>query len=101
MAAGTSEPRFSRKSPERQEALACVREWTRERFSLAADAAILVAEVACRVPGCPPVETVVAFWIGETRHHFKFFKPVREVVFDDFPPTWLKTALAFPDGFEC
>lgn len=81
--------------------LARVREWTRERFTLATDAAILVSEVACRVPGCPPQETVVAFWIGKTRHHFKFFKPVREVTLEDFPPVWLRNALAVPEGFEC
>jgi nitrate reductase delta subunit len=78
-----------------------VRAWTRQRFALTAEDAILVSEVACRVPGCPPVETVVAFWIGETRHHFKFFKPAREVAFDDFPPSWLRNALAVPAGFEC
>ncbi len=83
------------------EALGRVREWTRERFGLPAGAIILVSEIACGLPGCPPLETVVVFWIGETRHHFKFFKPVREVVFDDFPPAWLKTALAVPDGFAC
>jgi hypothetical protein len=90
-----------KKSPADHETLARVREWTRERFTLAADAAILVSEIACSLPGCPPLETVVVFWIGETRHHFKFFKPVREVVFDDFPPVWLRTALAVPDGFDC
>ena len=84
------------------EALARVRVWTRERFTLPADAAILVSEIACGLPGCPPLETVVAFWAEDgRRHHFKFFKPVREVVFDDFPPSWLRTALAVPDGFEC
>jgi hypothetical protein len=101
MAAGTAEFRLLRKGPEHQEALARVREWTRRRFTLAADTAILVSEVACRVPGCPPVETVVAFWIGETRHHFKLFKPAREVALEDFPPSWLKNALAVPAGFEC
>jgi hypothetical protein len=101
MATPTAELGFSRKGPEHHEALARVRDWTRERFSLAADAAILVSEVACRVPGCPPVETAVAFWIGETRHHFKFFKPVREIVSADLPPAWLRNALAAPDGFEC
>ncbi len=90
-----------KKSPAYHEALARVREWTRERFTLPADATILVSEIACGLPGCPPLETVVVFWIGETRHHFKFFKPGREVVFDDFPPAWLRTALAVPDGFEC
>jgi hypothetical protein len=101
MDARISELRFSRKGPEHQKALDRVREWTRARFALAGDEAILVSEVACKVPGCPPLETVVVFWIGETRHHFKFFKPVRKVVFADFPPAWLRNALAAPDGFEC
>jgi nitrate reductase delta subunit len=89
------------RTPAYYEALVRVREWTRERFTLPADAAILVSEIACRVAGCPPLETVVVFWIGETRHHFKFFKPLGEVVSDDFPPAWLREALAVPDGFEC
>jgi hypothetical protein len=101
MAAGTAELRLSRPSPEHREGLARVREWTRRRFALAADAAILVSEVACKMPGCPPVETVAVFWIAETRHHFKFFKPAREVVLEDFPPAWLRNALAVPEGFEC
>jgi len=78
-----------------------VREWTRTRFMLAAADAVLVSEVACNVPGCPPLETVVVFWTGETRHHFKFFKPVRDVAAEDFPPAWLRNALAVPEGFEC
>jgi hypothetical protein len=90
-----------KRSATRNEDLARVRAWTRERFTLAADAAILVSEVACRVPGCPPLETVVVFWIGETRHHFKFFKPARDVAFGDFPPAWLRNTLAVPDGIEC
>jgi hypothetical protein len=101
MVAGTAELGFSRKDPGHHEALVRVRTWTRERFALADDAAILVSEAACKVPGCPPLETVVAFWIGGTRHHFKFFKPVRDVVLADFPPAWLRNALAVPDGFEC
>jgi hypothetical protein len=89
-----------KKSPAYHEALVRVREWTRERFTLPADAAILVSEIACGLAGCPPLETVVVFWIDETRHRLKFFKPVCEVVFDDFPPAWLRQALAVPDGFE-
>ena len=72
-----------------------VREWTRTRFGLPADAAVLVAEIACGLPGCPPRETVVAFWSGsETRHRFTLFKPVAEVVADDLPPAFMKGALA-------
>jgi nitrate reductase delta subunit len=91
---------FSRKGAEHSAALDRVREWVRERFALG-DAAILVAEVACAVPGCPPVETVIAFWARERRHHFKVFKPVAAVTADDLPPAWFLPALAVPDDFEC
>src|SRR5712691_6189776 len=71
------------KRPDHVAALDRVREWTRARFKLPDDAAILVAEVSCAVPGCPPLETVVAFWTeNETRHQFKLFKPVAAVVPD-------------------
>jgi nitrate reductase delta subunit len=83
-------------------ALDQVRDWTRERFGLSEDAAILVSEVACVVPGCPPLETVVAFWTEEeTRHQFKLFKPVAEVVLDDLPPAWLKASLAEESDCDC
>ena len=78
-----------------------VREWTRARFALGEDVTVMVAEVTCAVPGCPPLETVVAFWVGETRHHFKVFKPLAEVVEDDLPPAWLKSALADIPGAGC
>jgi hypothetical protein len=78
-----------------------VRAWTRERFALPEDAVIMVAEVVCAVPGCPPLETVIAFWIEDTRHHFKVFKPVEEVAADDLPPAWLKRALADIEGIGC
>jgi nitrate reductase delta subunit len=90
-----------RKSPERLEHLGRVKAWTRERFKLPERAVISVSEIACSVPGCPPVETVILFWIGERRHHFKIFKPLEEVIIDDLPPAWLKDALAAPEGFDC
>lgn len=93
--------RSVRNRPERQHALDRVREWTRERFVLGEETAIMVAEVACNLPGCPPLETVIAFWSGERRHHTKVFKPVAEVTEDDLPPRWMKSALAVPDDFEC
>ncbi len=93
---------IKKKSPEHHQALDRVKQWTRERFKLPDDAAIFVSEVACELPGCPPLETVVAFWpTSEKRHHFKLFKPVEEVVEDDLPPTWLKNALAADDGANC
>jgi hypothetical protein len=91
---------FIKKSPEHVAALDQVREWTRKRFRLPDDATIVVSEIACRLPGCPPLETVVVFWT-DTRHHFKIFKPVANVVYDDLPFAWLKDALAVPEDFVC
>ena len=90
--------------PERSAALDRLKAWTRARFKLPDDAAILVAEVSCTLPGCPPLETVVAFWSeDDKRHQFKVFKPMEGVVLDDFPPAWLKNALVAGEdaGFEC
>jgi hypothetical protein len=94
--------RSRNKRPEHVAALDRVTEWTRERFKLADDAAILVSEIACALPGCPPLETVVAFWTqGDRRHQFKLFKPVADVVADDLPPAWLKDALVAMDAIAC
>jgi nitrate reductase delta subunit len=92
-----------KKSPERLQVIERVTQWTRKRFSLPQEAAISVAEVACTLPGCAPLETVVMFWIAEQRYQFKLFKPVQEVVVGDLPYTWLKDALAVQEGggWEC
>ena len=70
---------FTKKSPEHTAALDRVRGVGARALPAPDDTAILVAEVACAVPGCPPIETVIAFWSDERRHHFKVFKPVAEV----------------------
>ena len=93
--------RLAKKTPERLQAVERVEEWTRERFKLQKEAAISVSEVACSLPGCAPLETVVMFWIAEQRYQFKLFKPVAEVVMDDLPPRWLKDALAAIEGLGC
>ncbi|HET9822245.1 MAG TPA: hypothetical protein VFQ16_10515 [Burkholderiaceae bacterium] len=84
-------------------AFACVEAWVRERFRLDAEATVLVTELQCALPGCPPLETVIAFWTadGDIRHHLKVFKPVREVAPDDLPPWWMKEALAAPPDWVC
>ena len=91
-------------SPAETAAFDRVERWTRARFALPAEATVLVTELACALPGCPPLETVVAFWTNaETRHHFKLFKTVAAVVEDDLPPAWLKNALIVDPlvGCEC
>jgi hypothetical protein len=91
-----------RKSPAHLEAVERVRHWTRSRFRLADDAAILVSEVACQLPGCPPIETVVAFWSEDgERRQFKLFKPVAEVGEEDLPPSWMKDRLIAVCEFGC
>ena len=93
-----------KKSPEQVAALERVREWTRARFKLPEEGAVMVAELACSQPGCPPLETVVAFWTdADKRHQFKVFKRVEEVVADDLPPAFMKDALMVDEeaGFAC
>ena len=78
----------------------------RERFGLQPDEPLQVSEHAGTLPGCPPLETVIAFWTdlpdGSTqRHHCKVFKPVREVEPDDLPPYWMKASLAVAPDYAC
>ncbi len=71
-------------------------------FRLAEGDAIMITEVECQVPGCPPLETILAFW-GEDgrRRHYKVFKPVEQVFEDDLPPWWMKDALVQEEIFGC
>lgn len=78
-----------------------VRAWTQARFKLTEDETVMVSEVACGVPGCPPIETHVVFWTALGRHHFKVFKPLAEVAEDDLPPAFMKNALTWIEGAEC
>ncbi len=94
---------FNPIQPQRQ-ALERVQGWTRKRFGLDEYAAVLVSEISCAVPGCPPLETVIAFWSdGDRRHHFKLFKPVADVFLDDLPYAWQKNSLAAINGsdYDC
>jgi hypothetical protein len=92
---------LTRKRPDNGAAVDRLRDWTRTRFSLADSETIMAAEIACAVPGCPPIETHVVFWTGLGRHHFKIFKPVAEVAEDDLPPAFMKNALIALDGADC
>jgi nitrate reductase delta subunit len=91
----------ARKTPGRIEAIERIEAWTRERFGLPHRAAVHVWEIACAIPGCPPVETVVLFVIAEQRYRLKVFKPVDEVEASDLPPAWFRCALAVAEGAEC
>jgi len=92
---------FTRKGPDHSTALEQVRDWTRARFRLSEAETVMVSEMSCAVPGCPPVETHIVFWTAAGRHHFKVFKPLAEVVEDDLPPAFMKNALIWAEGLEC
>lgn len=87
---------------ERIRAFNRLREWTRARFDLPADAPILVSERACSLPGFPPRETHVLFLAATgKRHHFRMFKPVIALGPEDLPYAWLKDTLVLPEGAGC
>ena len=92
---------FARKKPENAGASDRLRDWTRTRFALTGEETVMVTEVACAVPGCPPIETHLVFWTDAGRHHTKIFKPLAEVVEDDLPPAFMKNALIWAEGLEC
>jgi len=92
---------FRKQSAEHSAALNRLRQWTQARFALSADTTILATEIACAVPGCPPVETHVVFWTARGSHHFKIFKPAVETTEDDLPPAFMKDALVSLDPVEC
>ncbi len=89
-----------KKNLEHFAALGRVKDWTRKRFTLSDDAVVTVVEVECTLPGCAPLETIVAFWDkNSVRHRFKLFKPVAEVENRDLPPRWFLNALVdYNDG---
>jgi nitrate reductase delta subunit len=94
----------ARKGPVHRQAVKRLRQWTRERFNLGDASVVMAAQIACVVPGCPPIETVVAFWTKEgTRYRFKVFKPIADVVYDDLPYAWLLPSLVDDGGLglEC
>jgi nitrate reductase delta subunit len=73
-----------RRSDDDLRSIASIQGWTRQRFKLDPTSAVLVSEVTCRIPGCPPLETVIAFWTDDDRRHqFRLLKPLADVRYDD------------------
>jgi len=88
--------------PATLEAIACVQGWTRQRFKLDETAAVLAVFLLCRVPGCPPLETVVAFWTADDRlHQFRLLKPLLDVRYDDVGWLFGTPDAHDPNVFSC
>jgi hypothetical protein len=84
-------------------AASTIEAWTRERFGLGDEDVVVVSELECGLPGCPPLETVVIFWDaqGDCRR-FKIFKRTEAVVPEDLPPRWMRRRLADGEyGDDC
>ena len=92
---------FTRKTPSDAATLDRVRDWARARFKLSDDETVMVSQIACGVPGCPPIETHLVFWTAAGRHHYKIFKPLAQVSEDDLPPAFMKNALVALEGADC
>ena len=93
---------FRKKRPDAAGITRGLKEVVRTHFRLTEDDAIMISQIECQLPGCPPLETVVAFWCEDgKRRQFKVFKPLAEVVEDDLPPWWMKSALIHDDYVEC
>jgi hypothetical protein len=70
----------SRRSDTRKHASKALKELARELLGADPDDVVMVNELACSEPGCPPLETVVALLrTGEPPQQLKIHKPVVEV----------------------
>ncbi len=69
-----------------------IKRWAEAAFALGEDDSVMVTELRCTEPGCPPLETVIALLTagGPTRQH-KIHKPITDVTEEDI------RALASPD----
>jgi hypothetical protein len=92
---------FRKSPPGRRDTVERIDGWTRRRFALPEEVVVSIAQVECLLPGCPPIETVVSFWEGEQRYHFKIFKPLSQVEESDLPFSWMKESLAVAPGWQC
>jgi G3E family GTPase len=60
-----------------------IRHWTRQNLEFSPDVPIVVKEVPCVKPGCPPIETaIMVFLKGEPPRLYKIQKSLNEVTFD-------------------
>jgi hypothetical protein len=64
-------------------ATARVKAWVTATLEPDDNRTILVTELACTEPGCPPVETVIALLQEGDRERWKLHKPAAAITEDD------------------
>lgn len=60
-----------------------IREWVRDAFALDEDSAVMVMELRCGEPNCPPIETVIAIMGNGANRQYKVHKRLGEVLEED------------------
>jgi hypothetical protein len=61
-----------------------IKMWVRELLGLSDEATVMVTELRCTEPGCPPIETVVAVLrTASDKSQFKIHAPIAEVTYKD------------------
>jgi hypothetical protein len=81
---GFVNPLARRQKPGYPEAIARIKLMTRQCLNLPEDVVVSVTELACRDPGCPDIETVVAILRAEAKPQtVRFHKPIPDVEFAD------------------
>jgi hypothetical protein len=74
----------SRTDEKRAAAIRQLKLFARALFNASEDDAVVVNELACTEPGCPPVETVIALLrAGSEPRQVKVHKPAVEVTIED------------------
>lgn len=73
-----------RSDPAQTNKITEIKTWVRELLPLAPETSILVTELACTEPGCPPLETVVAVLKGPGENvQQKIHRSVVEITKED------------------
>lgn len=61
-----------------------IKAWAQDVFHLNDETTVMVTELECREPGCPPIETVIAVLKGPgNTQQYKIHKPAGEISLSD------------------
>jgi len=75
---------FQPRTPGDPQHIAAVKRWAADAFQLTEETTVMVTELRCTEPGCPPLETVIALLHPQagTRQH-KVQKALCDITRDD------------------
>jgi hypothetical protein len=74
---------FSPKPAGNAAAIAKLKASVRQLLGLSEETVVMVTELRCAEPGCPPLETVIAILVEGSSRQLKIHKPISEISPDD------------------